>query len=47
MDSTTGISWAAYGCGNLAGGDGANFRETVLEEIQVALVTFGALIDDL
>lgn len=47
MESTTGISWAAYRCGNLASGDGSDFCETVLEEIQVALFTLGALIDDL
>lgn len=47
MESTIGTSRAAYGCGNLAGGDGADLREPVLEEIQVALITLGALIDDL
>lgn len=47
MELTIGSSWAAYGCGNLAGGDGTDLREPVLEKIQVALVTFGALIDDL
>lgn len=47
MESTRGILWAAYGCGNLPCGDGADFRESVLEEIQVARFTLGALIDDL
>lgn len=47
MELTTGISWAAYGCGNFSCGDGADFRESVLEEIQVARFTLGALIDDL
>lgn len=38
---------AAYGCSDLARGNGADLCETILEEIQVALVTLWALVDNL